>query len=143
MPVGVQPRLARSALLAASVLVMSLCGAALLTQHRSRESHAPLSSETQAIPVAVKSSSTQARELRLGRPLNLNLATPEDLRLLPGIGPKLAERIVHARSQLGRFGSLADLDAVPGIGAKKLAALAPLVRFDTEVRAETATRATK
>jgi len=47
--------------------------------------------------------------------VNLNTATQEELETLPGIGPKLAERIIAARSQKP-FTSLADLDQVSGIG---------------------------
>jgi competence ComEA-like helix-hairpin-helix protein len=52
-------------------------------------------------------------------PVNLNTATQTELERLPGIGPKLAERIIVAR-QAKPFTSFADLDQVPGIGPKLL-----------------------
>ena len=51
--------------------------------------------------------------------INLNTATAEELEILPGVGPKLAERIIQARKNKP-FASLADLDQVPGIGPKML-----------------------
>jgi competence ComEA-like helix-hairpin-helix protein len=50
------------------------------------------------------------------RPLNLNEATMEELQLLRGIGPALAERIVQNRP----FRTVEDLDRVPGIGPDSL-----------------------
>jgi len=59
--------------------------------------------------------------------LDLNHATPADLRQLPGIGPTLAQRIVEARERQGRFISAEDLRRVPGIGPKKFEAIRELV----------------
>ena len=51
--------------------------------------------------------------------VNLNTASQQELEGLPGVGPKLAIRIIQARQE-HRFSSLADLDQVPGIGPKLL-----------------------
>ena len=51
--------------------------------------------------------------------VNLNTATQADLETLPGVGAKLAQRIIAARQQKP-FTSLEDLDRVPGMGAKLL-----------------------
>jgi hypothetical protein len=59
----------------------------------------------------------------LGLPVDVNHGSVEDLQALPGIGPKLAERIVGARP----FATTADLQQVPGIGKKRWAQLEPLV----------------
>ncbi len=56
-------------------------------------------------------------------PVNLNTATPEQLDGLDGIGPTTAQKIVEYRKAHGGFGSLQDLDRIPGIGPKRLAAL--------------------
>jgi competence ComEA-like helix-hairpin-helix protein len=61
-------------------------------------------------------------------PLDLNRATVEDLKRLPGVGPGLAQRIIVARGQTGRFASVEDLEEVPGIGPVKFARLRDLVR---------------
>jgi competence protein ComEA len=56
-------------------------------------------------------------------PISLNTATPEQLDALDGIGPTTAAKIVEYRQQHGGFRSVAELDQVPGIGEKRLAAL--------------------
>lgn len=60
--------------------------------------------------------------------VDLNTADIAELDTLPRIGPALAERIVAWREQNGRFRSVDDLLAVPGIGEKMLANLRDLVR---------------
>lgn len=65
-----------------------------------------------------------------GAVVYINTATREELEMLPGIGATLAERIIDARIQMGRFNSLEDLDAVPGIGAALLERLEGLISFE-------------
>jgi len=60
--------------------------------------------------------------------LDLNIAKPHELALLPSIGPVLAERIVDDREQHGHFHSVDDLQRVSGIGPKKLAAITDYCR---------------
>jgi len=59
--------------------------------------------------------------------VDLNSATAEQLDTLPGIGPSTAAKIVAYRQQHGAFHSLAELDAISGIGPAKLAELKGLV----------------
>jgi competence protein ComEA len=66
----------------------------------------------------------------LTRLINLNTATAAELELLPGVGPRLAERIIAHRSAHGRFVSVNDLDKVPGVGPRTLERLRPLVTVD-------------
>lgn len=49
--------------------------------------------------------------------IDINTASPAELSLLPGLGDRLAQRIVDDRHARGRFASLDDLQRVPGIGA--------------------------
>jgi competence protein ComEA len=64
--------------------------------------------------------------------LDLNRATVGDLARLPGIGPRLAARIVEARAARGgRFESSADLAAIPGLGRRRAAAVAALVTAES------------
>lgn len=58
-----------------------------------------------------------------GRPIRLdplvldpNLASVEELQLLPGVGRSRAEQIVLERIRRGPFRSLAELERVDGIG---------------------------
>jgi competence protein ComEA len=50
--------------------------------------------------------------------VDLNAATVEQLTTLPGIGAKLAARIVEYREKVGRFRSTDELLNVKGIGEK-------------------------
>nr|WP_218853269.1 ComEA family DNA-binding protein [Microbacterium immunditiarum] len=59
--------------------------------------------------------------------VNLNTASAAELDSLPRIGPAMAQRILDWRDANGRFTSVEDLLAVPGIGDKMLEALRDLV----------------
>lgn len=61
------------------------------------------------------------------QPVNLNTATLEQLDTLDGVGPGIAQRILDYRQQHGGFRRVEELGEVPGIGAKRLATLTPLV----------------
>jgi competence protein ComEA len=50
--------------------------------------------------------------------VNLNTATVEQLTTLPGVGPKLAARIVEYRQKAGAFRSTQELINVRGVGEK-------------------------
>lgn len=63
-----------------------------------------------------------------GAAIDLNTADADQLDTLPGIGPALAARILAWRSENGRFRSVEDLLAVPGIGEKLVAGLRERVR---------------
>lgn len=56
-------------------------------------------------------------------PLDLNTATAAELTELPGIGEKLAERIVAYREANGPFTSVEEIMEVDGIGEGKFADL--------------------
>ena len=56
-------------------------------------------------------------------PIDLNLATEEELCALPGIGEELSRRILRYRLEQGPFESVEELMEVQGIGEGKLAAL--------------------
>jgi len=60
-------------------------------------------------------------------PIHLNTATLEQLETIPGVGPVTAQRIVDFREQNGPFQSVDELDAVSGIGPKRLEQMRELV----------------
>src|SRR3954453_5152520 len=62
------------------------------------------------------------------QPINLNTATLEQLDTLDGVGPATAQKILDYRKEHGGFGSVDELDQIPGIGEKRLAALRDHVR---------------
>ena len=69
----------------------------------------------------------RAGEAASGAPVDLNTASAEELGTLDGVGPATAQKIIEYRRQHGGFGSVDDLDDVPGIGEKRLATLRPHV----------------
>lgn len=84
-------------------------------------------SKPNAPKVLAKTSAQNLAKLRRA-PVDLNRATLGELERLPGVGPKMAERILAYRAENGAFKSVDDLDNVRGIGEKKLAVLKGLVR---------------
>lgn len=66
-----------------------------------------------------------------------NMASLDDLLLLPGVGPATAGAIVASRDSLGGFAYLNDLAKVPGIGRETLARLAPFVTLGYRPPAKT------
>lgn len=63
----------------------------------------------------------------MARQVDLNHATASDLEALPGIGPKLAQRVIDHRVTKGPFTKVEDLRQVKGIGRKKFDRLRPHV----------------
>jgi competence protein ComEA len=62
--------------------------------------------------------------------IRINTATAAELMALPGIGEVLAGRIIAYREANGAFRSMADLDAVEGIGSSLITELAGRIAFD-------------
>lgn len=53
--------------------------------------------------------------------ININTASAQQLTALPGVGEKLAARIVEYRQKQGGFKNVAELMNVQGLGEKNLA----------------------
>ncbi len=62
-------------------------------------------------------------------PININIATKEQLEELPGIGPSKAAAIIEFRQKHGPFNSFEDLLDVPGIGPSTLENIKSMVVF--------------
>jgi competence protein ComEA len=60
-------------------------------------------------------------------PVNLNTATAEQLATIPGVGPKMAERIIEYRQKNGGFKKVEDLMNVSGVGEKSFLKMKPLI----------------
>jgi competence protein ComEA len=148
--------LSRGEQLALAVLVIGLlAGGGVLTYERgvragSRSGRAPRFVDVRAAPApaaaaAARSAAPEARAApssssrrpaatppKPAGPLSLNTATAAQLEALPGIGPKLAQRIIEHRERLVKengcgFTSVDQLLDVSGIGPKRFAALQGLV----------------
>ena len=52
--------------------------------------------------------------------INLNTANAETMQYIPGIGLSKAEKIIEIRDQAGKFSSMDEIDAVPGIGERTM-----------------------
>src|SRR5262249_23019123 len=61
----------------------------------------------------------QTSDRRTSYRLDLNRATRAELMQLPGVGKGFAERIENYRQEHGSFRSVEDLRKVPGIGPKR------------------------
>ncbi|MBA3467899.1 MAG: helix-hairpin-helix domain-containing protein [Gemmatimonadaceae bacterium] len=71
----------------------------------------------------------QKKAVQAAGPVDLDLASAEQIEALPYIGPSLAKRIVDDRDSLGPFGSLEALERVKGIGPAMVVRLGPSVTF--------------
>lgn len=60
--------------------------------------------------------------------VDLDTAPAEELQLLPGVGPRLAQRIVQDRQAHGAFGGVQGLGRVSGVGDSVIERVAPHVR---------------
>ena len=60
--------------------------------------------------------------------IDLNAAGPDELSLLPGVGPSLAARIVEDRLSRGPVRTVDDLDRVRGVGPALLRGVRPFAR---------------
>ena len=66
--------------------------------------------------------------------VDLGCASATELRLLPGIGEKLADAIILERTQRAPFKTFAEIKRVKGVGPKKFEAMQPFLENDTDER---------
>lgn len=70
--------------------------------------------------------SAPERALGSGR-IDLNAASADELRALPGIGETLAVRLAADRDEHGPYKSIDELNRVPGVGPLTIERLRPLL----------------
>lgn len=78
---------------------------------------------------AGQETSNEAGSLAAAAPLDLNRATAAELEALPGIGEVKAAAILAVRDARGGFESIDELESVRGIGPSLVAKLRPLLRL--------------
>ncbi|MFM7468338.1 MAG: ComEA family DNA-binding protein [Vampirovibrionales bacterium] len=61
--------------------------------------------------------------------ISINQASPEVLQRLPGVGEKMAQKIVQYRKSHGGFKSIEELNEVKGVGDKTLAKWRPYLKL--------------
>lgn len=76
---------------------------------------------------ASSQSAVQSADISADNPLNLNLASKEELMQLKGVGASLAKRILDYRSMRGSFQSKEELLMIAGIGEKLYAQIESLI----------------
>ena len=80
-----------------------------------------------AAPVAIADQAQAPAKPVPATQININTATADQLEGLPGVGPKMAARIVEYRQKNGGFKKPEDLMNIQGIGEKNFLKLKPLV----------------
>jgi len=86
---------------ALSILALSLVGVLVAAQ-----------------PVTAQRKAAAEKPAAPTQPININTATAADFEALPGVGPKLAARIIEYRQKNGPFKKVEDLMNVRGLGEK-------------------------
>lgn len=99
-----------------------------MASHRATVTHRTPATQRTRAPKPPETDRPAVGELREGERLDINRADAAALRLLPGIGPTLAERILRARRRHGPFPTLDALAGVRGIGPETLERLRPLAK---------------
>lgn len=97
-----------------------------------RNSNAPdilITAPVKTTPPASPSMPTEENRQRPepSYPININIATKEQLMQLPGIGQTYANRILEYRRLNGKFDAPEDLLNVEGIGASRLEDILDLI----------------
>jgi len=115
--------LIKGAMLVATIAVVLWIGWPVPTEEaRQAEPDQPI-----AVQVPATSPVSAAAPVKTDSKVNLNRASADELQVLPGIGPVLAQRMVDWRKAHGRYRTVDDLQEVKGIGKKRLEQLRPLV----------------
>ncbi|MEO0094901.1 MAG: ComEA family DNA-binding protein [candidate division WOR-3 bacterium] len=61
--------------------------------------------------------------------ISINRADLNELEMLPGIGPALAQRIIDYRKNNGGFKNIEDIKKVKGIGEKLFEKIKPFIKI--------------
>jgi competence protein ComEA len=101
--------------------------------HRSRTVRAGARALAATLLLALALPALAAEPLR--GVVNINVASIEELTVLPGIGESRAKAIIALRDERGGFESVDELVEVKGIGESMLAKLRPYVSLEGKTTA--------
>lgn len=108
------------------IVLVTLVGVLLLYYDTTYEQKTLPASVYQPSAVSVSQNEADEQNAYVGAKLDLNRASIQQLKTLPGVGDALAKRIVDFRTQTP-FKVVRDLKKVSGIGEKKFQEIAEFV----------------
>jgi competence protein ComEA len=86
--------------------------------------------ENKAEEVVKKEPKKQKKKAKVAFPISINTASASMLCAIPGVGPKMAEKIIEFRKTHGPLKKEADLLKISGIGKKKSKNILKCIKFD-------------
>jgi hypothetical protein len=93
--------------------------------------HSLLVSRSKGVsPLFILKEMDAARKIALGLPIDINRASGDDFKLIPGIGDKTASQIISLRESYGMITHLDELIKIKGIKEKRLAQLRKYLYVD-------------
>ncbi len=111
------------------MLIATMCAAMVRTAPAFAQQRGPVSHTAR---VGSGAASTSAVTAAAEGVVNVNTATEDELRRLPGVGPSRATAIVALRQRVQRFHAAEDLLRVRGIGRAGLRRMRPYVSLTGE-----------
>jgi competence protein ComEA len=117
----------RSLLIKLAMLVAAIALVLWIGWPVPQDAPSPAEPEQPTAQAPVAAPVTSVPQATTAAKVNLNRASADELQILPGVGPVLAQRMVDWRKAHGRYRTVDDLQGVKGIGKKRLEQLRLLV----------------
>jgi competence protein ComEA len=111
-----------------TVLMLLAIAAIVSTTAATAAAQQPAAASAKPAAAAKTAKAASPKPTQAATPVNLNSATQAQLESLPGLGAKVAERILDYRQKNGQFKKVEDLMNVKGIGEKSFLKLKPLLK---------------